>query len=205
MLASIFKKRIKAQRGAAAAEKGHFDVLKWLRSQDPLAPWDEDVCVHAARRGDFHILQWARSQDPPAPWDEDVCAHAARRGDITVLEWARSQDPPAPWDERVCLEAARGGHVAILECARSQDPPAPWDERVFTEADSMPRAAIRPRVLDWLRSQNLSQQDLPRFYELPTNALDCDWVCSTCTFVNEPQMLSCEMCDTIRSNVQDFV
>ena len=49
-----------------AAEGGHLDVLKWVRSQDPPCPWDEGTCQEAAEGGHLEVLKWLRAQNPRA-------------------------------------------------------------------------------------------------------------------------------------------
>jgi hypothetical protein len=43
---------------SAAAERGHLEVLQWLRVKG--CPWDEWTCDNAAKNGHLHVLQWAR-------------------------------------------------------------------------------------------------------------------------------------------------
>jgi hypothetical protein len=112
---------------SAAARNGQFDVLRWLRAQDPPCPWDIWACARATQNGHLEIVQWLRAQDPPCPWDIWVCAFAAENGHLDVLKWLRSQDPPCPWDERVCAFAARNGHLNVLQWVRAQKPPCPWN------------------------------------------------------------------------------
>jgi len=41
----------------AAAEGGHFELLKWLREMG--CPWDYRTCAEAAAKGHFEMLKWA--------------------------------------------------------------------------------------------------------------------------------------------------
>ena len=76
-----------------AAEEGHLDVLKWLRSQDPPCPWYEWTCEVAARGGNLEVLEWARSQDPPCPWSRRACREvASRHGRQHVVKWIDQQE-----------------------------------------------------------------------------------------------------------------
>ena len=108
-----------------AAENGHLDVLKWVRSQDPPCPWDEETCDYATYHGHLDVLKWLRSQDPPCPWDEYACHEAASNGHLDVLKWLRSQDPPCPWNEGTCCDAASKGHLDVLKW--SIDNGCPYD------------------------------------------------------------------------------
>ena len=99
-----YKRLWDATTFVAAAENGHLDVLKFLRSQDPPCPWSSTTCSGGAcsaavRNGHFDVLKWLRSQDPPCPWGERTCSNAAFNGHLDVLKWLRSQDPPCPWGE----------------------------------------------------------------------------------------------------------
>ena len=71
-----------------AAEGGHLEVLKWLRSQDPPCPWDGRTCAEAAQGGHLEVLKWARSEDPPCPWSRCKCREeASRRGHQHIIDW----------------------------------------------------------------------------------------------------------------------
>ena len=133
-----------------AASKGHLAVVKCLRSLDPPCPWGEWACPNAARNGHLDVLKWLRSQDPPCPWGVETCRAAARNGHLDVLKWLRSQDPPCPWDKWVCHYAAVNGHLDVLKWVRSQDPPCPWNEWACYYAAEKGHLD----VLKWLRSQN---------------------------------------------------
>lgn len=162
---------------AAAAFEGHFEILKWLRSQTPPCPWNEDTCAWASSGGHLEMLKWAKSQTPPCPWDMRVFSHAAAGGHLEVLEWARTQRP-SPWGfwesdvfnaaagrgnleilkwtiaargssrgDEVCIRAAAGGHLEVLKWARKY-----WNvrnEKVFVAATE--RGHLE--VMKWLWRQ----------------------------------------------------
>jgi hypothetical protein len=66
--------------------------------------------------GHFEILKWARSQTSPCPWDIHTCQNAAGGGHLEILKWARSQTPPCPWDRVKTFQAAsRQKHIHIQE------------------------------------------------------------------------------------------
>jgi len=75
---------------------------------------DERTCRGAAERGHLEVLKWLRSQDPPCPWDYLTCHKAAERGHLEVLKWLRSQDPPCPWDYLTRSWAAREGYLEMF-------------------------------------------------------------------------------------------
>ena len=35
--------------------------------------WNDLVCTNATIKGHFDVLKWARAQNPPCVWDGDVC------------------------------------------------------------------------------------------------------------------------------------
>ena len=73
-------------------EKGYFDAVRWLRSQDPPCPWDEATCAAAARTGNLILLQWLRSQEPPCPWDGRTFYIASESKQYHVLHWLLSHE-----------------------------------------------------------------------------------------------------------------
>ena len=110
-----------------AALGGHFNILKWLRSQDPPCPWNELTCSAAVNGGHFNILKWLRSQDPPCPWNERSCKYAAENGNLDILKWLRNQYPPCPWDESTCEYATKNGHLNCLKYAIENNCPFDLD------------------------------------------------------------------------------
>jgi hypothetical protein len=48
------------------AQHGRRDVIELLRAHG--CPWN-DACYQAARAGHWGLVRWMRAQDPPAPWD----------------------------------------------------------------------------------------------------------------------------------------
>jgi hypothetical protein len=135
---------------AHAAQNGHLDVLRWIRSQVSPCPWDEWICDCAAENGYLDVLQWLRAQDPPCPWSEWTCLYAAQNGHLAVLKWLRSQYPPCPWNEWACVRAAEHGHLDVLKWLRAQNPPCPWNEDACISASLSGHLG----VLQWVRAQD---------------------------------------------------
>jgi hypothetical protein len=52
---------------ANAAKGRHWDIVKWVRAQDPPCPWSERACQYAFQDDNFEMLQWLRTQDHPCP------------------------------------------------------------------------------------------------------------------------------------------
>jgi len=107
------------------ASVGWLSILKWLRQQNPLYPWDWRVCASAAKGEHIDVLKWLRSQSPPCPWNVWTCIEAASEGHLDVLKWLRKQSPPCPWNMWTCAYAAKEGHLEVLKWLRKQDPPCP--------------------------------------------------------------------------------
>jgi len=111
-----------------AAEGGHLDVLKWLRSlryegptDEDTYPWGEVACACAACFGHLQVLQWLRVHG--CEWDEETCVLAARQGHLEVLQWARENH--CPWDQdEMCRYAGIGGNLEVLMWVIEQGCPA---------------------------------------------------------------------------------
>jgi hypothetical protein len=70
---------------AYAADKGHLEVLQWLRSEG--CPWDERTCMFAATGGHLETLQWARAHG--CPWNDELLHFAVVHGHTHVIQWAQ--------------------------------------------------------------------------------------------------------------------
>ena len=153
---------------ASAAENGHLDVLRWLRTKG--CPWDECTCIAAAAYGHLDVLQWARengclwhdetcsyaaqggylevlqwARENGCPWDEEsICEHAALGGKLDVLQWLRTTNG-CPWDEWTCSNAALGGYLEVLQWSREKG--CPWDESTCSSAAEFGHL----EVLQWAR------------------------------------------------------
>ena len=67
-------------------------MLKWLRSQDPPCPWNEETCANAVNSEHLHILKWLRSQNPPCPWNYEQCLKiAVSSSNEDMINWIESQ------------------------------------------------------------------------------------------------------------------
>lgn len=111
-----------------AAEGGHLETLKWLRSEG--ASWNTATCRVAAERAHIRVLKWMRGlkapHSAPCPWDKWTTAEAAKRGDIEMLEWCIENG--CPWSVESCHQAAHGGHLECLKLLRESG--CPWDKWV---------------------------------------------------------------------------
>ncbi len=107
---------------SAAVE--HLDCLKWLLTEEPPSPWNDDLVVEVAAAHDLDVLKWLRSLSliPLDLWTEEVTLRAVE----SKLHHLRTLDPPCPWGPSCTVECARRGRLDMLKWMRSQDPACPW-------------------------------------------------------------------------------
>lgn len=97
---------------AAAAQAGHFDILRWgLPHCQVNEHITTDVCNAAARGGHLDILQWLASQRHAC--DEVTFAIAAQNGHLPVVQWLHANG--VPFDRRAATLAAEQKHEEITE------------------------------------------------------------------------------------------
>jgi hypothetical protein len=122
----------------AAARRGHFEMLLWLRRSG--CEWKPQYILgEAASSGNIGMTTWvqllpgvvcdeyamaAAAQNRHTamckflhaeqyPWDKDACHDAARNGHVDTLKWLHEHG--CPWHAvTVCEEAAEGGSVAVM-------------------------------------------------------------------------------------------
>ena len=84
-----------------AAEFGQAKTLRFCLEALG-TPTKVDTCKRAAAAGSIECLEILRSHDPPAPWNTEVCAAAAQNGHLDTLKWLRSteREDKCSWDER---------------------------------------------------------------------------------------------------------
>ena len=132
----------------------HFDCLKWLLTQEPICPCDDNPALPylVASLGSLEALAWLRAHAPIplTSWDEACTAAAVQRDDLPMLIWLRSQDPPCPWDSRCCKKAVKNSSINMLQWLRSQQPPCPWDARCTLRATQLGDLSM----LRWLLAQD---------------------------------------------------
>jgi hypothetical protein len=117
-----------AQTATAAAQEGHFALLKWLVKKS--CDVDESTAAAAAAFSDPSMLVWLRTLPEPCSWDESTCSTAARHGNFNVLQYARSIG--CPWNEDTCAMAAPNGHLNCLQFAHSNS--CPWNPDAIKNA-----------------------------------------------------------------------
>lgn len=155
---------------ASVAFVGRFDILRWLRSQDPPCPWDDCTTSEAASGGYFDMMKWAHENG--CPWDSSVCTGAAEGGYLEILQWAREHG--CPWSTWTCAFAAGGGHLVIIQWAHSQG--CPWDKHTCSYA----AANGHLHVLQWARSQGCPwiKQECLNFATREKHPLMVNWIVS---------------------------
>ncbi len=70
-----------------AAEKGHLEVLHWLRSLG--YKWSNFTCQAASRGGNLNVLKWLRSNG--CDWDWKVYKEAIKNNNMDIYNWALTQ------------------------------------------------------------------------------------------------------------------
>jgi len=170
---------------ASAAYRGHLEVLKWLRAQDPPCPWNENTCVWAAQCGQLVILQWLREHG--CPWDEWTCVSAAYGGHCDLLQWARKEG--CPWDVEVCYHATYSGHWHLLQWALQNG--CPWDERIHNVTQ-------RTRT-----EQHQARQWLAQYYEWPWPPKIVSWLEAVTEMVDH--RLDLLLCRDLLSLIKRYV
>lgn len=98
-----------------AAEHGHLNILKWIKSIGNLVISDTNICKAAAKGGQLEILKWLRENN--CQWDIDMCKEAAKYGQLELLQWARQNDCEWRYDN-VYIQAAKSGQLEILQWLR---------------------------------------------------------------------------------------
>ena len=64
-----------------AAKEGRTEVLLWLQCQCPqISRWFHLASLTAAKHSQLETVQWLRRQDPVSPWSDDICTAAAHVG-----------------------------------------------------------------------------------------------------------------------------
>jgi hypothetical protein len=119
----------------AATNKGHLDILKWMRSlpERERCPWGAVCSENAASGGHLNMLKWMRGlpANERCPWNTGTAAHAAMHGHLDTIKWMRSLLPVeerCPWDEKTTTNAASFGHLELLIWTRGLPPDerCPW-------------------------------------------------------------------------------
>ena len=111
---------------AEAAEKGHLEVLKYLR-EEVKAPWDYDTAEWAAKNGHLHILEYLveRKFDKYNEW---ACTLAAKFGYFDCLVYLH-ETAKAPWDSWGVFWAHTNNHSECLQYLLDNNCPLPRDWR----------------------------------------------------------------------------
>ncbi|KAF8062697.1 hypothetical protein HT031_004026 [Scenedesmus sp. PABB004] len=73
-----------------AARCGDVEMLRWARAQAKPAPWDAQACAAAAEHGHLEALRWLRTNGCPW-WRARCERAAADKGHDAVVAWIRAQ------------------------------------------------------------------------------------------------------------------
>lgn len=77
-----------------AAELGHVGVLLWLTNNNIFEIRNTQVIFTAAKFGQFQVVQWLRSLNPVCPWDEETFAGAILSQNNQLIQWMMNQNCP---------------------------------------------------------------------------------------------------------------
>ncbi|CAL6306450.1 unnamed protein product [Bathycoccus prasinos] len=115
---------------AQAAQKGHLEVLKYLR-EEVKAPWGSRTASYAAHNGHLHILEYLveRKFDK---YEEDACEFAAKFGHLNCLKYLR-ETAKAPWDDWSVYFAHKNNHPECLQYLLDNNCPLPYGWRYEDE------------------------------------------------------------------------
>jgi hypothetical protein len=118
-----------AQHVGTAAERGHLELLEWMRSREVTG--NGSVCALAAGAGQLAVLRWLHQTG--VPWDERTCAAAAASGQLAALRFAREHG--CSWNTDVLRLAMKNRHRGLYSWAKQHG--APSDDRVLDAAASV--------------------------------------------------------------------
>jgi hypothetical protein len=133
---------------AAAAKKGHFEMLRWLRESG--FAWDpREIMREVASSGNIEMAAWVKQQprqqrrvkcDTRAMnaaaeaghtamcaylhaercrWDESACIYATEQGHVETLRWLHEHG--CPCTRTTCIAAAESGSVDVMMYLQQQD------------------------------------------------------------------------------------
>jgi hypothetical protein len=111
---------------SAAAEGGRLEILKWLHGIG--CAIGIETCSAAAEGGRLEILKWLR--EVGCPWNSTVCARAAYARQTELLKWLVKNG--CPLSDSVCSVAARDGDLKLLAWAYKWE--CPWGVETLLEA-----------------------------------------------------------------------
>jgi len=163
-----------------AAEKGHLNIVQWLRSEDANPDcldhsyclnhdesktpcfWNATTFANAVRSGNFELVQWM--DEHGCPRARDVIGHAARAGNIKLMDWLAKTRRRNRLSPSATTQAAAGGQLEALKWLR--DPSTgggvyPWGDNVCQWA----MWGKNLEILKWIRSQ-AEPSPWPRVWEV---------------------------------------
>jgi len=121
----MYSQRLEASTCCGAAQRGHLEVLKWMKEEDHMCTNNPYA---AAKGGQLEVLKWLHENDNRSVWNSDVYATAAAGGHFEVLKWLaefhdKKIDPNCRMQSDTCEKAARHGHLEILKWANQKGVP----------------------------------------------------------------------------------
>lgn len=106
------------------AEKGHFEILKWLIKEKHIPSTEVwMIAIGAARGGQLEILKWIVNQGYVYK-SRNCMSAAAYSGKLEIIQYLDAMERNK--SSSLCESAASGGHLATLKWLRQHD--YAWDE-----------------------------------------------------------------------------
>ena len=118
----------------------------------------------------WEVVYWLRDQQPPCPWhvDEEKWAYAARTGNLELLAWLQTQG--CSFSSAATSAALSAHQFAAFRWLLAQEPACPLDKRIWTQggcapicmssSDSVPMAQSAADLFVWLACSGCFSENL---------------------------------------------
>jgi len=164
-----------------AAEKGHVNILEWLKDncleqlQAMIAAKTYYAFGNAAQNGHAEVLDWLKANSSPEQLQAMIAAenyhafrYAAAYGHTEVLDWLKANASPEPLQAMIAAEnyhafryAAANGHSDMLDWLKANSSPEQLQAMIAAEKYHAFRFAAAngySEVLDWLNVNSSPEQ-----------------------------------------------
>jgi len=164
-----------------AAEKGHVNILEWLKDncleqlQAMIAAKTYYAFGNAAQNGHAEVLDWLKANSSPEQLQAMIAAenyhafrYAAAYGHTEVLDWLKANASPEPLQAMIAAEnyhafryAAANGHSDMLDWLKANSSPEQLQAMIAAEKYHAFRYAAvygHPKVFDWINAHSSPEQ-----------------------------------------------
>ena len=175
----------------SAASEGHFEQIKWAKSQG--YEWGSGTCTYAAVAGRLDILQWAKEHG--CPCNDLCCDNAAKIGNMEILQWARKHN--CPWSKNTIEAAATNGHFEIIQWLVDNGCPLPSTITFSTEKSIYEYLLNRGCTIDISAIHAAATEGHMETvkwllqYVSPSNAQESSHICKMAANHGDINMLTC--------------